>query len=70
MPQATLTYTLPDENMDFRAALAGVEALIALERIDQWARGRLKHGEPTKEEAVVLEELRRMIPPELLEILE
>jgi hypothetical protein len=69
MPIATLRYNLPDESMDHRAALAGVDALIALERIDQWARGRLKHGEPTADEVHALEAVRAMIPPELLEIL-
>lgn len=70
MPIATLRYTLPDESMDHRAALAGVDALIALEKIDQWARGRLKHGEPSADEVHALEAVRAMIPHELLEILE
>jgi len=70
MPVATLRYSLPDESMDFRAAQAGVDALIALEQIDQWARGRLKHCEPTADEVHALEAVRSMIPPELLEILE
>lgn len=70
MPVATLRYNLPDESMDHRAALAGVDAIIALERIDQWARGRLKHGEPSADEVHALEAVRAMIPHELLEILE
>lgn len=70
MPKATLAFNLPDESMEHCAALAGRDALIALERIDQWARGKLKYGEPSRDEIAVLEELRRMIPPELLEILE
>lgn len=70
MPRATLTYTLPDESMDHRAALAGVAALVALERIDNWARAGLKHGDPTDGEAKLLEEVRQMIPYHLLEILE
>jgi hypothetical protein len=70
MPVATIRYTLPDESMEHRAALAGVDALIALEQIDQWARGRLKYGEPTADEVHTLEAVRAMIPPELLEILE
>lgn len=70
MPIATLRYTLPDESMDFRAAQAGVDALVALEQIDRWARGRLKHGEPSADEVHALETVRSMIPHDLLEILE
>lgn len=70
MPVVTIRYTLPDENMDHRAALAGVDALLALEKIDQWARGRLKHGETSADEVHALEAVRAMIPHELLEILE
>lgn len=70
MPTATLTFTLPDEQMDFRAAQAGVDALIALEKIDQRLRGILKHGEPSEETERLVEEVRQMIPPALLEILE
>ena len=70
MPTVTLTYTLPDEEMDHRAALAGVDALIALEKIDQRLRSILKHGEPSEETERLAEEVRQMIPPELLEILE
>lgn len=70
MPVVTIRYTLPDESMDHRAALAGVDALLALEKIDQWARGRLKHGTPTADELHTLEAVRAMIPRELLDILE
>ena len=70
MPIATLRYTLPEEAMEHRAALAGVDALVALETIDQWARGKLKYGSPSEAEEKLLQELRAMIPPELLEILE
>ena len=70
MPTATLTFTLPDENMDHRAAIAGVDALIALEKIDQRLRSVLKHGEPSRETGQLAKEIRQMIPAELLEILE
>jgi len=70
MPVATLRYQLPDEQMDHRAALAGVDALVALERIDQRLRAILKHGEPSEETAKLADEVRQMIPHELLEILE
>ena len=70
MPIATLRYTLPEEAMEHRAALAGVDALVALETIDQWARGKLKYGSPSEAEEKLLQELRAMILPELREILE
>ena len=70
MPTATLRYTLPDESMDHRAALAGVDALITLEKIDQRLRAILKYGEPSGETAELATEIRGMIPHELLEILE
>lgn len=70
MPTVTIRYTLPDEQMDHKAALAGVDALIALEKIDQRLRSILKHGEPSEETERLAEELRAMIPAELLEILE
>jgi hypothetical protein len=69
MPVATLRYTLPDETMEFRAAQAGVEALVALEKIDQRLRAILKHGQPSGETAELANEIRGMILPELREIL-
>lgn len=68
--RATLTFTLPDESMDHRAALAGVDALVTLEKIDQRLRGLLKHGQPSSETGQLATEIRGMIPHELLEILE
>ena len=70
MPTATLTYTLPDEAMEHRAALAGVDALITLEKIAEHCRGRIKYGEPSAECVHELEAVRAMIPHELMEILE
>lgn len=70
MPTVTIRYTLPDENMEHRAALAGVDALIALEKIDQRLRAVVKYGEPSDEAERLAEEVRKMIPPQLLEILE
>ena len=68
--RATLTFTLPDESMDHRAALAGVDALVALEKIDQRLRAILKYGEPSGETGQLATEIRGLIPHELLEILE
>ena len=56
--------------MEFRAAQAGVDALVALENIDEWARGKLKYGTLPATEKRLLEELRAMILPKLREILE
>ena len=66
--KATLTFTLPDEQGDFDAALAGRKALSALWEIDQRLRSLLKHGQPTAEERRLAEEIRAMIPAELLDI--
>jgi hypothetical protein len=68
---ATLRFDLsdPDDERAHRYALAGRDALIALEEIDQWARGRLKHGTPSAEATHDLEEVRAMIPHELVNLL-
>jgi hypothetical protein len=70
MPTATLRFDLsdPDDEQAHRWALAGRDALIALEAIDQHCRGRLKHGEPT-DARKELEEIRNTIPYELLNLL-
>jgi hypothetical protein len=67
MPTVTLRYRLPDEQSDFDAARLGREAMSALWEIDQRCRSLLKHGEPTPAERELAEEIRRMIPAELLE---
>ena len=66
--RATLTFRLPDEQGDFDAALAGRKALLALWEIDQRLRSLLKHGEPGDEARRLAEELREMIPSELLDL--
>ena len=68
MPTVTLRYTLPDEQGDFDAALAGGKALTALHEIDQRLRSLLKHGEPSGETGRLAQEIRDMIPGELLEL--
>lgn len=68
MPTATLTYSLPDEQADFDAATHGAEAMQTLWQIDQTCRSALKHGSPTPAERLLLEQIRAMIPAELLEI--
>jgi hypothetical protein len=68
---ATLRFDLsnPDDERAHRYALAGRDALIALEQIDQHCRGRLKHGEPSDARRE-LEEIRSTIPHELLNLLQ
>jgi hypothetical protein len=66
---ATLRFDMsdPDDEREHRYALAGRDALVALEQIDQWARGRLKHGQPTDAEQRLAERIREMIDADLLE---
>jgi glutamate-1-semialdehyde aminotransferase len=66
--KATLQFTLPDEQGDFDAAVAGREALSALWEIDQHLRSLLKHGQPTEREAKLAELIRAMIPRELMDL--
>lgn len=70
MPIATLRYRLPDEEVEFRAALQGAAAKSCLWEIDQRCRSLLKHGDPSDETARLAEEIRGMIresPERLLE---
>jgi len=69
--QAVLKFDLsdPEDERAHRYALAGRDALIALEQIDQWARGRLKHGTPSTEATHDLEAVRAMVPHELTGLL-
>jgi hypothetical protein len=68
---ATLRFDLSDEDdaREHRYALAGREALIALEAIEQHIRGRLKHGEPVDARAE-LEEIMGFFPYELTSLLQ
>jgi hypothetical protein len=68
---AVLKFNLsnPDDERAHRYALAGRDALVALEQIDQWARGRLKHGEPSAEATHDLQAVRAMVPHELVNLL-
>ena len=65
--RATFTFNLPDEQAEFDAARLGREALSTLSDIDQRCRSLLKYGTPTMQERELAEEIRGMIPPELLE---
>jgi hypothetical protein len=68
---ATLRFDLsdPDDALEHRYALAGRDALIALELIESRCRSVLKHGEPSPETAKILEEIRALVPYELTSLL-
>jgi hypothetical protein len=66
--KATLTFNLPDEQGEFDAARLGSQALTTLWDIDQRCRSLLKHGSPTPDAARLAEEIRGMIPGEMLEV--
>lgn len=67
MPTATLRFTLPEEEAEFRTAQQGREAKSTLWEIDQKCRSLLKYGEPSEETARLAEEIRAMIPYEMLD---
>ena len=70
MPRAILVYRLPDEEVEYRAAVQGAAAKSCLWEIDQRLRGLLKHGNPSEETRRLAEEIRGMIresPERLLE---
>jgi hypothetical protein len=66
--KATLTFTLPDDQGEFDAALLGREALTALWKIENHCRAILKHGDPREDMRELCETLRAMIPPTCLEV--
>jgi hypothetical protein len=60
--RATLSYTLPDEDRDFRLALQGADAVQLLLEIEQRCRSVVKHEhEPHEDRIRLAEEIRRMI---------
>jgi hypothetical protein len=63
---ATLRFNLPDEQPEYDAARLGREALTTLFEIDQGCRSLIKHGTPSDETRRLAEEIRAMIPAELL----
>ena len=70
MPRAILVYRLPDEEVEFRAALQGQAAKSCLWEIDQRLRSVLKHGDPSPETRRLAEDIRTLIresPERLLE---
>ena len=65
---ATLKFTLPAEQAEYDAARLGSEAMQVLWQIDQTCRSLCKHGQPTAEERRLAEQIREMIPGEMLDI--
>lgn len=71
--KATIRFDLSDpaDARQHRYALAGLDALLAPEEIDQWARGIVKHTEPTPEVRRELEHLRKhLIPHDLIGLMQ
>ena len=68
MPTVTIRYTLPDEQAEYDAARLGREALTTLWHIDQHCRSLIKHGEPSEEAERLAEEIRAMIPAEMMDV--
>jgi hypothetical protein len=62
---ANLRFTLPEEEYDFRAAVASREAVRALAEIDEFCRSKLKYTETSEGEERLLREIRAMISPEI-----
>jgi hypothetical protein len=63
---ATLRFNLPDEQAEYDAARLGSEAMQVLWQIDQRLRSLMKYGAPCGETRILCDELRAMIPAELL----
>ena len=60
--RATLSFTLPDDERDFRLALSGADAVQLLNEIDQACRAVEKYEhDPHAERLDLAEEIRRMI---------
>lgn len=68
MPTVTLTYTLPDEQPAYDAARLGSEAMQVLWQIAQRLREVVKYGDPSEGTRRLAEEIRAMIPAEMLDI--
>ena len=66
--KATLQFTLPDDQAEYDAARLGRKAREVLWQIDQHCRYMCKHCEPTAEERRLAEQIREMIPGEMLDI--
>lgn len=67
--KAILEFNLPDDEYEFRAAVAGTRLLSHLQDIKELIRLHLKHGDPKDSETRV-EEIRELVYDALLEFAE
>ena len=58
---AILRYRLPDEQVEFNAAMQGRDAKATIWAVDQHCRSILKHGEPSEETRQHLEHIREIL---------
>ena len=61
MPRATLTFELPDEQMELMQAVHAGEMSATIHELDQKLRSILKYGEPSEETAKLAGEIRQML---------
>jgi hypothetical protein len=61
MPKVTIEFQLPEEQDAHTLASRGRDYFSTLWEIDQWARAKLKHGDLTEPEVLLLETLREKI---------
>jgi hypothetical protein len=61
MPKATLEFTLPEEDREFKLAISSGEMSSCIWEVDQYCRGILKHGDPSQEIREHLENIRKII---------
>ena len=66
MPQATLSFHLPEEAAEFKLASDAGDLHSALHSVYAYVRRELKYGQNTEEAIKHLEEIRALIPYELL----
>ena len=59
--EATLTFELPEDRVDFECATHGVAWATVVWDMDQWLRGKLKHGHDFKTADEALEVVRRAL---------
>ena len=61
MPRVTISFDLPEEESEFRAAIDGGDYLVRLQDIDREIRDKLKYEDPGDEAKAILEHIRTMV---------
>lgn len=61
MPHVILRFRLPDEQVEFNAAMQGRDAKSTIWEVDQYCRGIIKHGSQGDLVAMHLETIREML---------